>query len=142
MTVKTFGVHSGQAWDLELFTNKSDVYVLRCIDRTLLRQGPLHETRPAFSAVLPSPNKHLTYASVWPRTMHAFALWSRSLLSTICYGGCCLYRSIIRTTLCPHGFLVGRGGFASLISSPFQLLCLRIRIAVQVYFIFINSLRI
>lgn len=140
--MKTFGVHSGQAWDLELFTNKIDVYVLRCIDRTLFRQRPLHETRPAFSAVLPYPNKHLTYASVWPRTMHAFALWSRSLLSTICYGGCWLYRSIIQTTLCPHGAgVVDRNGFASLINSLFQLLCLRMYCSTS-HFIFINLVRI
>lgn len=126
--MKTSGVHSGQAWDLELFTNKRDVYVLRCIDRTLFRQRPLHETRPAFS--------HLTYVSVWPRTMHAFALRSRSLLSTICYGGCWLYRSIIQTTLCPHGAgVVDRNGFASLINSMFQLLCLRMYCSTSLFYL-------
>lgn len=51
-------VHSGQAWDLELFTNKSDLYVVRCIDRTLQTTAITNDTSGLLASLLPYPNKH------------------------------------------------------------------------------------
>lgn len=83
ITVETFenvcvaeilNVHSGQAWDLELFTKRCDLYVLRCIDRTLQPTTITPGTSSAFSTVVPYHNKHLTSTSVWPWGVDVFAL--------------------------------------------------------------------
>lgn len=45
-------VHSGQAWDLEMFTNKSDLYVIRCIYRTLQTSAIANDTSGLLASLL------------------------------------------------------------------------------------------